>query len=103
MYAKRMIKRSKDLTAVDVLFWYIWFVIVNYYIEAFYVTSGCDDGPTFSAEDAIEKIGFGKFQVKVLAMIGFAWVSNMYFVSSYVQISSVVAKMARLMDVTELD
>ncbi|XP_012558384.2 synaptic vesicle 2-related protein isoform X1 [Hydra vulgaris] len=28
---------------------------------------------TFSVEDAIEAVGFGKFQTKVLAMVGFAW------------------------------
>lgn len=41
------------------------------------LTETCmDDGEemaTFTAEDAIESIGFGKFQIKVLAMIGFAW------------------------------
>lgn len=31
------------------------------------------DGQSFTVEEAIETIGFGKFQIKVLAMIGFAW------------------------------
>ena len=30
---------------------------------------------TYAVEDAIEKIGFGKFQIKVLAMVGYSWVS----------------------------
>ena len=38
-----------------------------------------DKRQTYTAESAIEKIGFGKFQMKVLAMIGFAWVGELFF------------------------
>jgi len=33
---------------------------------------------SYTIEDAIEKIGFGRFQIKLLAMVGFAWVSRAF-------------------------
>jgi len=35
-------------------------------------------GQGYTIEDAIEKIGFGRFQIKLLAMVGFAWVSRAF-------------------------
>ena len=34
-----------------------------------------DEGATYTVEEAIERLGYGVFQLKLVAIIGLAWVS----------------------------
>jgi len=37
------------------------------------------DKATYTVEDAIDKLGYGPFQIKLMFVIGLAWVSEILF------------------------